>query len=54
MWDDDNNLHDFFLIYNDYTIGDILTIKEVSIEGKNYYQSSVTQNKVGDMGFIKL
>jgi len=28
---DDYNLHDYFLIYHDYALGDILTIKEIFI-----------------------
>lgn len=34
MWDD-YNLHDYFLIYHDYALGDVLTIKEVSIGKEN-------------------
>lgn len=34
MWDDDYNLHDYFLIYHDYALGDVLAIKEVSIGKK--------------------
>lgn len=33
MWDD-YNLHDYFLVYHDYALGDVLTIKDVSVGKK--------------------